>query len=76
MNLLDSHSNLCRSVANSVYRITKSEIWFAFLAKNASEWRIFMEQEITIKELIALINNTEGEFIIHVELGEEVYQNE
>jgi len=30
-----------------------------------------MEQEITIRELIALINNTEGEFIIHVELGEE-----
>ena len=30
-----------------------------------------MEQEISLKELIACINAQEGEFIIHVNLGEE-----
>lgn len=30
-----------------------------------------MEQDMTMKELIALINNQDGDFIIHVEFGEE-----
>lgn len=30
-----------------------------------------MEQEITMKELIALMNDHEGDFIIHVKFGEE-----
>ncbi len=30
-----------------------------------------MEQEITLQELIALMNDTEGEFIFHVQIGEE-----
>ncbi len=34
-----------------------------------------MEQEITLKELIALINSQEGNFIIHVNLGEEEMGN-
>ena len=30
-----------------------------------------MEQEMTIQELIALMNDTDGELLIHVEFGEE-----
>lgn len=30
-----------------------------------------MEQEMTMQELIALMNDTEGEFIVHVKFGEE-----
>lgn len=30
-----------------------------------------MEQEITMKELIALMNDHNGEFIVHVKFGEE-----
>jgi hypothetical protein len=30
-----------------------------------------MEQEITMQELIALMNNSKGEFIFHVQIGEE-----
>lgn len=30
-----------------------------------------MEQEITMKELIALMNDKDGDFIIHVKFGEE-----
>ncbi|MCQ4756923.1 MAG: hypothetical protein PHD56_06630 [Anaerostipes sp.] len=30
-----------------------------------------MEQEITMQELIALMNDQKGDFIIHVEFGEE-----
>ena len=30
-----------------------------------------MEQEITVKELIALMNDCEGDFMIQVELEEE-----
>lgn len=30
-----------------------------------------MEQELTMEELIALINSQNGDFIISVELGEE-----
>ena len=30
-----------------------------------------MEQEITVKELIALMNDREGDFMIQVELEEE-----
>ncbi len=30
-----------------------------------------MEQEITLKELIALMNDKDGEFIVHVKFGEE-----
>lgn len=29
------------------------------------------ETELTIQELIALINNTKGEFLISIQLGEE-----
>lgn len=32
---------------------------------------VIMEQEMTMKELIALLNDQKGEFIIHVKLGEE-----
>ncbi len=35
-----------------------------------------MEQEITIKELIALMNDKDGDFIIHVKLGEEADADE
>lgn len=34
-----------------------------------------MEQDITIKELIALINAQEGEYIVHVNLGEVATEN-
>ena len=30
-----------------------------------------MEQELTVEELIALVNNQEGDFIIRIEFGEE-----
>lgn len=30
-----------------------------------------MEQEITMQELIALMNDHNGEFIVHVKFGEE-----
>ena len=30
-----------------------------------------MEQEITMQELIALMNDQDGDFIIHVKFGEE-----
>lgn len=30
-----------------------------------------MEQELTMEELIALINNQKGDFIIRIEFGEE-----
>lgn len=35
-----------------------------------------MEQEITMKELIALMNDRDGEFIIHVKFGEEADADE
>lgn len=31
-----------------------------------------MEQELTVEELIALINSQKGDFIIRIEFGEEV----
>lgn len=31
-----------------------------------------MEQELTMEELIALINSQKGDFIIRIEFGEEV----
>ena len=31
-----------------------------------------MEQELTMEELIALINSQKGDFVIRVEFGEEV----
>lgn len=34
-----------------------------------------MEQEITLNELVALINCQEEEFIVHVNLGEEAVDN-
>ncbi|MDD3239682.1 MAG: hypothetical protein PHW47_06315 [Lachnospira sp.] len=30
-----------------------------------------MEQELTMQELIALMNDSDGELLIHVEFGEE-----
>lgn len=30
-----------------------------------------MEKEITMEELVQMINEKEGEFVIHVNLGEE-----
>lgn len=35
-----------------------------------------MEQEITMQELIALMNDQKGEFIVHVEFGEEADADE
>ena len=35
-----------------------------------------MEQEITMKELIALMNDKDGDFIIHVKFGEEAGADE
>lgn len=35
-----------------------------------------MEKEITIEELISLINETDGEFIVHVEPAKERDMNE
>lgn len=32
---------------------------------------VIMEQEITVKELIALMNDHTGEFIVHVKFGGE-----
>lgn len=31
-----------------------------------------MEQELTVEELIALVNSQKGDFIIRIEFGEEV----
>ena len=33
-------------------------------------------KEITVSELIALINNKEGDFVISIEFGEEADENE
>ena len=33
-----------------------------------------MEQEMTIEELIALMNNCEGNFMIQIELKEDTYE--
>ncbi len=33
-----------------------------------------MEQEMTIEELIALMNNCEGNFMIQIELKEDAYE--
>ena len=32
-----------------------------------------MEQELTVEELIALVNSQKGDFIIRIEFGEEAY---
>ena len=32
-----------------------------------------MEQELTVEELIALINSQKGDFIIRIEFGEEAH---
>ena len=34
-----------------------------------------MEQELTMEELIALINGKKGDFIIHIEFGEEAVKD-
>ena len=35
-----------------------------------------MEQELTMEELIALINSQKGDFVIRVEFGEDVYKRQ
>ena len=40
-------------------------------AKEKSRQEAVMEQELTMEELIALINSQKGDFVIRVEFGEE-----
>lgn len=35
-----------------------------------------MEKEITMEELVKMVNESSGEIIIHVELGEEKIKND
>ena len=40
-------------------------------AKEKARKEAVMEQELTVEELIALINSQKGDFIIRIEFGEE-----